>query len=52
VIAPVDSQDASGGRVLYLLTNQRVLLRGTDVGDARVIFAPVNMPSPAQTTAP
>jgi hypothetical protein len=52
VIAPVESQDASGGRVLYLLTNQRVLLRGTDVGDARVIFAPVNMPSPAQTTAP
>jgi hypothetical protein len=52
VIAPVDSQDASGGRVLYLLTNQRVLLQGTDVGDARVIFAPVNISSPVQTTTP
>lgn len=45
-------QGAAGSRILYLLTDRRVLLQGTDTGDARVTFAPVNMPSPVQEMVP
>lgn len=35
-------------RSLYLLTDQRVLLKGTDSGDARVTFTHVAAESPDQ----
>jgi hypothetical protein len=41
---------ASDSRSLYLLTDQRALLKGTDVGDARVTFGLVTIDITAQTT--
>lgn len=51
VTTPIGDQAASGSRSLYLLTAQGMLLQGTDAGDMRVTFTPVNMPTPAQTSA-
>jgi tetratricopeptide (TPR) repeat protein len=48
VTTSTKDEDPSGSRVLYLLTQQRVLLQGTDADDTRVAFTPVSMPTPVQ----
>ena len=45
---PAQDIDAPGRRSLYLLTDQRVLLKGSDTGEARVTFAPVAVASTNQ----
>jgi len=52
ITVSADNQGLPGSRTLYLLTNQRVLLRGSDIGEARVTFAPINTPTAAQILAP
>jgi hypothetical protein len=49
VTIPEDQNDSTSNRSLYLLTAQRVLLKGTDSGDARVTFSQVAVESPDQT---
>jgi hypothetical protein len=48
VTLPAQDIDAPGRRSLYLLTDQRVLLKGSDTGEARVTFAPVAVASTNQ----
>lgn len=50
VTASTQNQDTPG-RTLYLLTEQRTLLRGVDNNDARVAFSPVTIPTPEQAEA-
>ncbi len=49
VTAESAGENTPGSRNIYLLTEQRVLLHGTDSGNSQVTFTPVNMPSPTQT---
>ncbi len=48
VTVPDEDVNASSSRSLYLLTDQRVLLKGSDTGEARVTFAPVAVTTPDQ----
>jgi hypothetical protein len=48
ITVPAEDADAPDRRSLYLLTDQRVLLQGSDTGEARVTFAPVAVASPDQ----
>ncbi|MEJ2555851.1 MAG: hypothetical protein P8186_06440, partial [Anaerolineae bacterium] len=49
VTAQSAGENTPGSRDIYLLTEQRVLLHGTDSGNAQVMFTPINLPSPTQT---
>jgi hypothetical protein len=48
ITVPAEGSDSPDRRSLYLLTDQRVLLHGSDTGEARVNFAPVAVASPEQ----
>jgi LysM repeat protein len=48
ITVPAEAPGSSDRRILYLLTDQRVLLRGLDTGEARVTFEPVAVVSPEQ----
>jgi tetratricopeptide (TPR) repeat protein len=47
----LNGDDASGDRTVYLLTDQRVLLQGTDSGGARMALSPIYIPVHLQTPA-
>lgn len=47
----ITKNEALDSRSLYLLTDQRVLLKGIDAGDARVTFGPVAIAATQQTKA-
>jgi hypothetical protein len=47
----LEGDDASVDRTVYLLTDQRVLLRGTDTGSARMALSRIDIPAPTQTSA-
>jgi tetratricopeptide (TPR) repeat protein len=51
VTAELEGEDAPDSRNVYLLTDQRVLLQGTDTGDPRLTLAAINVPTPTQTAA-
>lgn len=48
VTIPDEDVNASSSRSLFLLTDQRVLLKGSDTGESRVTFAPVAIATPDQ----
>jgi hypothetical protein len=50
-VEDLEGDDASGDRTVYLLTDQRVLLQGTDAGSARMALTPVYIPAHLQTQA-
>ncbi|NIO68851.1 MAG: hypothetical protein GTN71_07375, partial [Anaerolineae bacterium] len=45
----LEGDDASGDRTVYLLTDQRVLLQGTDDGKAPMALSPIYIPAHLQT---
>jgi hypothetical protein len=45
----LEGGEASGDRTVYLLTDQRVLLQGTDAGSARMALSPIYIPAHLQT---
>jgi len=47
----LEGDEASGDRTVYLLTDRRVLLQGTDDGSARMALTPVYIPAHLQTQA-
>jgi tetratricopeptide (TPR) repeat protein len=47
----LEGDDISGDRTVYLLTDQRVLLRGTDTGSARTALSRIDIPALTQTSA-
>lgn len=47
----LEGDEASGDRTVYLLTDQRVLLQGTDDGSARMALSPTYIPAHLQTPA-
>jgi len=51
VTAESETEDAPGSRTVYLLTDQRVLLQGTDAGSARMALSPIYIPAHLQTPA-
>jgi len=51
VTAEATGKDTASSRTIHLLTDQRVLLQGTDTGETRVAIAPINVPNPTQTNA-
>ena len=48
VTTPTEDTDTSSIRSIYLLTDQRMLLHGSDTGEARVTFGPVTIVTPDQ----
>ncbi len=48
VAGPPAGDGLPGDRILYLLTNQRALLQGTDTGDPRMVLVPMYTPTPPQ----
>jgi tetratricopeptide (TPR) repeat protein len=47
----LEGDEASGDRTVYLLTDQRILLQGTDTGSARMALGPIYIPAHLQAPA-